>query len=362
VVIALRTREERLQRQFADLRILHEEIRMLHVLASRSPIDRESIYRQIVEVVARLTNGPRSRLALVPGYGDKPSVVAVWPPAGGESAGMEGPDATESCVCITLTGDAGTIGFIEIARAAHPEVDRDRANLVAVYARDAGLALEHIALRERLERLLLTEERTRIARELHDGLVQTLGAVAYRMEYYADTLAPDAIDSVRRGLETASTDVRDALRQTRLMIYGLRDVTREGDVRDHLRALLATVARETEMAISADLPTNVPVLPLASTETICAVAQEALQNVVKHAGADSVALALLVAHGSIELTVTDDGRGFETPTDDAESRPLRYGLLGMRERAARQGGALAIQTAPGMGTCVTLSLPLEGAA
>ena len=373
VVVALRTREERLQRQFADLGVLHEEVRALHVLAASSPIDRHAVYRQIVEAVAYLTNSPRSQLALINDQRDAPAVVATWPPShcDDERRGMAGsasvsplaaPTLVGGHVRIPLTGDAGTIGFIEIERTPHSGADWDRADLVAVFARDAGLALEHIALRDRLERLLLTEERARIARELHDGLVQTLGAIAYRMEFYAGTLAPETTESVLQGLETASADVRDALRRTRLMIYGLRDVTRSGDFSSRLRVMLDSVANEAGIAVSADLSEDVPALPAESAETILAVAQEALQNVIKHAEAESVSLALLVTQGCIELTIADDGRGFVHPTDGAEVWPLQYGLLGIRERAAQQGGTVTIQTAPEMGTCVTLSLPIEGAA
>jgi signal transduction histidine kinase len=375
VVVALRTREERLQRQFADLRILHEEVRALHVLAAGSPIDREAVYQHIVEAGARLTQGPRSRLALLTEHEATRSVVAAWPPSVGDrnmytvvtQTLAPVPDAVpmesgDDRMSVALTGEAGTIGYIEIEQRRHAGKDQDRADLVAVYARDAGLALEHITLRERLERLQLAEERARIARELHDGLVQTLGAVAYRMEYYADTLSPDTIEPVRQGLEMAGTNVRGALRQARLMIHGLRDPRTTDDVCDRLRAMLDVMASETGIAVSLDLPDTPPALPASYADTICAVAQEALLNARKHADAEAVALALLVAQDRIELTITDDGRGFEEDSQGMDPPRLRYGLLGMRERAAQQGGAVTIQTAPGMGTCVTLSLPIKEAA
>jgi signal transduction histidine kinase len=353
VVVALRTRDERLQRQFADLRILHEEVRALHVLAAGSPIDRDAIYRHIVEAGTRLTQGPGSRLVLVTGQDETGPVTSAGPH----------PVATDEGDQVTLihTGEADTIEVIEIRHDARLQTDQDRADLVEVYARDAALALEHIALRERLERLRLAEERARIARELHDGLVQTLGAVAYRMEYYADTLAPDTIEPVRQGLETAGTNVRDALRQARLMIHGLRDPRSTDSLCDRLRAILDVVARETGIAVSLDLPDTLPTLPAAYENTICAIVQEALHNTRKHARAEAIALVLLVAEDRVELTITDDGRGFEQSADATDALPLRYGIRGMRERAAQQGGTVTIQTAPGMGTCITLSLPIREA-
>jgi signal transduction histidine kinase len=354
VVVALRTREERLQRQFADLRVLHEEVRALHVLAAGSPIDRDAIYRHIVEAGARLTQGPGSRLALITRHDETGSVTSAGPhPVATDHAADQ--------VTLVGTGEADTIEVIEIRHDARPETDQDRADLVEVYARDAALALEHIALRERLERLRLAEERARIARELHDGLVQTLGAVAYRMEYYADTLTPDTIEPVRQGLETAGTNVRDALRQARLMIHGLRDPRTTDSLCERLRAMLDVVARETGIAVSLDLPDTLPTLPAAYEDTICAIVQEALHNTRKHARAEAVALVLLVAKDRVELTITDDGCGFELSADTTDALPLRYGIRGMRERAAQQGGTVTIQTAPGMGTCITLSLPIREA-
>jgi len=114
------------------------------------------------------------------------------------------------------------------------------------------------------------------------------------------------------------------------------------------------------MAVVADLPPEMPPLSPPRADAIYNVAREALQNVVKHSEAESVSVAFLVEPAQVELTVTDDGRGFAYPTEDRSAFPLCYGLTGMAERAAQQGGRVIIQTQPEMGTCVTLTLPRAG--
>lgn len=374
VIVALRNRDERSQRQVEDVRMLHGEVRTLHVLAMRVPIASDAIRTQIARAAHRLARGRRSRL--VPTHSDADAPVAQWPPSAWDDAGAVGlDDVTDSvnaayAVTMTSTGhemisvplvsERATAAILQVERPGDDGASEEYAQLLAVYAHDATLALDHIALREQLERLVRAEERGRIARALHDGLVQSLGGIAYRMEYFSDILTPDNVDLVRQDLDATGEAVRKALREARLMIHNLRAATASGDICARLRALADDTARETGMDVTVDLPATAPMVLPAEADTICLVAQEALQNVAKHAQAGAASITLRHGVHQIEVTVGDNGRGFDD-RDAASERSLQYGILGMAERAAHHGGTVTIQTEPGRGTRVTLTLPTEEA-
>jgi len=380
VIVALRTRDERAQRQLDDLRALHSAVRALHSLTTLPPPPptHAVVYEQVTEAAGRLSGGWRSRLLHDTTQPCEWKIVAQWPAAVTSDRDAEVvvlPEQSDTGVPYTVrdTGKGWSITVPLVTRHDGAMLlavdclydgkeggegeDRDeRAQLLAVYARDVGLTLDHVTLQGQLAHLMLTEERGRIARELHDGLVQSLGGIAYRIEYYGEILRADNVASVRHELNTSAVEVRKALREARLMIYGLRDTLRSDDLRTCLIALLDEVANETGMAVVADLPPEMPLLSPPQTDAIYGVAREALQNVAKHSEAESVSITLLIEPEQVELTVTDDGCGFTYPVED---RPLRYGLTGMTERATRQGGRVMIQTQREMGTCVTLTLPRD---
>lgn len=374
VIVALRDRDERVRWQLDNLRTLHGEVRALHATAIQIPIEREEIDAQITRAAFRLVCGRRSRLVRKEPDAGGGAVVALWPPAAwGDGDGNEiyvVPPPLDAGYVMTRTNEGDDRITVSLARdqefAATLQVDcrgRDRvreehAELLAVYAGDASLALEHIALRERMERLVRAEERGRIARGLHDGLVQSLGGIAFRMEYFSDILSPDNVESVREQLDTTGEAVRKALREARLMIHSLRIPAPSGDVCARLHAMADDVVSETGMDVAVDLPATAPMIPSAQADAICLVAREALQNVAKHAHVEQASLALRAGANRLEMTISDDGRGFDY-RDGVVEQSLRYGLLGMAERAAQYGGAVTIRTEPGMGTRVTLTLPIK---
>lgn len=374
VIATLRARDERAQRQLDDLRHLQQEVRALHTQATVMGGTRDAAYRQIVAGAAHLVGAPRCHLVQRSGNHDAWQIVAQFPdewkpdaptimaPFPVDDTGTPTLTQTPAGAMHTVLITTGEVMMALAVDTAHENRDREEhAQLLAVYARDVHLLLEHLALQEQLAHLVRLEERGRIARELHDGLVQSLGGIAYRIEYYGDVLRAENVAAIRDELATSAITVRGALREARLMIHGLRDVRHSRDLRDRLLALIHTVSEETTMEIVSDLPPVIPVLPVVIVDAIVRIAQEALQNAMKHANAESVSLVLLMEAERVELTITDDGCGFVYCAHDGDAHPLRYGLIGMEERAAEQGGRLTIQTQPDMGTCVTLTLPvIEG--
>lgn len=374
VIVALRNRDARVQRQLDGLHMLHGEVRALHAAVIQLPVDSAAIDTQIARSAFRLVGGRRSRLVRRQPDTGGGAVVTQWPPVawgdGDENelcavvppldAGyvMTRTQAGDERITVALARDHACAATLQVECHGSDRESAEHAALLAVYARDASLALEHLALRARMERLIRLEERGRIARALHDGLVQSLGGIAFRMEYCSAILAPDTVDSVREQLDTTGEAVRTALREARLMIHSLRTPAPPGDVCARLRALADDLAGESDVVVAVDLPATAPMVPAAQTDTICLVAREALRNVAKHARVGRAGLALRAEAQRIALTISDDGCGFDA-RDGTGEHSLRYGLLGMAERAAHHGGTVTIRTAPGMGTCVTLALPIE---
>jgi len=375
VIVALRDREDHLQRQLGNVRQLQEEVTALHALTVRAPSDRASAYEQIARAALRLGMGTCSRLVLR----DRPSgqwhLVAQWPPSPGDDAGEEvailtgmagaypyaiAPDGDgRETVTVPFAAGGDATGVLQLVRERDRHDNREYGQLLAIYARDATLTLEHIALQRRMEHFAVMGERGRIARDLHDGLVQSLAGIAFHLEYYRDTLGPEAAD-VRTGIEGMANEVKTALHEARSMIHELRREPNPENLCAALGNLVDRVSTKTDLPITADLPDDVPPLSRAQATALLRVAQEALQNIVKHAAAKSASLELVVAADRVVLRIRDNGSGFAYPSDDV-GRSVHFGLIGMNERAVMHGGNLTIESRPGEGTTVRLVFPIAAA-
>ena len=194
-------------------------------------------------------------------------------------------------------------------------------------------------------------ERRRIALELHDEVGQLLTGVVLGLDALATAVPEDARPRVS-GLQAM---VRDGADQVREIARGLRpESLEELGLRSALIGLTTAVADRSGLEIARDIDTALPALSSEAELVVYRVAQEALTNVVRHAGARRVAVALRQRDGCLELRVVDDGAGLLT-VDRDEGR----GISGMRERAAYSGGSLIVAPAPERGTCVTLRVPVE---
>jgi two-component system, NarL family, sensor kinase len=233
-------------------------------------------------------------------------------------------------------------------------------NLLARTIENARL-YERLALREQLLEQFAARtvdaqeiERRHLAGEIHDGISQPLISLWYHLNA-AESFAGDAA-VVTQELGQAKDLTTAALDEARRAIAGLRpSVLDDLGLGPSLESLAHTVVGpeiDVEIA-SCRLPAHVEV-------ALYRIAQEALQNVMKHAGAERVTLRLSTAEGSVQLLVEDDGRGFR-PADAGRSRngEPSYGLVGMRERAELVGARLEVTSKPGAGTRVLIELPVK---
>ena len=196
-------------------------------------------------------------------------------------------------------------------------------------------------------------ERLRIARELHDEVGQQLTALLLQLTSARHDAGPDLEPVLREAYGLARGSLDDVRRVAReLRPEALDDL----GLPSALAALSERLAQQAGLRVQHRLQ---PVLPPLSDEeelVIYRVAQEALTNIIRHAGCDRAELSLQVADSALVLDVRDDGSGFELEGAAAN------GLLGMRERALLVGAGLEVRSRPGKGTLVRLALPLQSRA
>jgi two-component system NarL family sensor kinase len=196
------------------------------------------------------------------------------------------------------------------------------------------------------------EERRRVATEIHDGVTQQLVSIWYRLQACGRSLDADA-PQARHELEAAKLLVDEALDEARNAIHDLRP-----SVLDDLGlapALRALVQRQLAGDVAVDIDIADGVASPAHHEVVLyRVAQEAIANVCRHAGARRVKVALFEERPHVVLVVGDDGRGFDPA---ARRSRMSFGLAGMAERVSLAGGRLSVHSTPGHGTVVTVLIP-----
>ena len=198
---------------------------------------------------------------------------------------------------------------------------------------------------------LILSERNRIARELHDTLIQGLSGITMEMQALAARLR-SAED--RGALQEIIQDAGTCLRETRRSVAGLRS----GAANAGLAAAIENAARQVteakDIRLKLKLARNSKGLPADVEYNLVRIAQEAVSNSVKHSGARTVEVALDYTPAAVHLSVKDDGSGFAE-----NGKTGHYGLIGMKERATHIGAEFELASTPGKGTLVSVVLPSE---
>ena len=205
-------------------------------------------------------------------------------------------------------------------------------------------------------------ERGRIAREIHDTLAQSLVGISVQLELVNRLLA-SSVDSARAQLDQARGLVRESLTEARSSIWDLRSQAAETeDFASRLTRMAAAASESSQNKIKIKAKvsgTYRPLSPKVEAELL-RIAQEAVTNAVRHAKPTRVGIDLRFESRELRMTIQDDGCGFDGQPHPQSAGPEgHFGLTGMKERAEDIGAALAIESAPGKGTQVSVSLPLE---
>ncbi len=258
-----------------------------------------------------------------------------------------------SAMWIPLVVRERIIGLLSITNSTpHVYGPRDAALALAI-ARQAAVAMENARLHERARQAAVLEERQRLARELHDSVTQSLYGISLYAEAAARALADGELDPLRNTLHEIRETTQEALGEMRLLLFDLRPpLLEEQGLADALHSRLRSV--ETRSGLVAELHAeNAERLSAAMEQELYRLAQEALNNVLKHAHAARVEVRLNIAGDRATLEIVDDGVGFEPGLRGGNG----FGLAGMRERAERLGGTLRVESAPGAGTRVHVEIP-----
>jgi signal transduction histidine kinase len=216
---------------------------------------------------------------------------------------------------------------------------------------EANAKLTHYATT--LEQLATTRERNRLARDLHDTLAHTLSAVAVELEA-VDSLWDVDPGQARSLLERSLNATRTGLTETRRALQALRSSPLEDlGLALAVRQEAMAVAERSNWTLDLHIPEQMNGLPAGVEQCVYRVAQEALANASHHAQAQRVQVGLVRQDGQLTLTVSDDGQGFDPGTVDSERH---LGIRGMQERAEMVGSTLEIESEPGRGTTVRLTI------
>jgi signal transduction histidine kinase len=248
------------------------------------------------------------------------------------------------------------VGVLSIFGETGQEFTAEDMALLTTIADQLGVAVESDRLRRRDQEVRLVEERQRLARDLHDAITQSLYSLTLFARAARQMLQGGETDNADQQLERIGQMAHYALKEMRLLIYQLRPSALEAaGLVGALEQRLEAVERRAKM--DARLIAN-PLdlgLPPPVEEALYRIAQEVLNNVLKHAAASKVVVSLSTADGAVELAVGDNGQGFD-PEGAREAGGM--GLANVRQRAYQVGGAVTITSTPGQGTEVRVKVPV----
>jgi signal transduction histidine kinase len=280
----------------------------------------------------------------------------------------------QSAACVPLRVKERSIGVLTVHgrekhhfSAENTELLVDMANQLATAIENARLYSEMgarvAALSRELQHMAVVEERERLAREMHDGLAQTLSLLSIQVGQARSLASGGDAEGVASELGEMSRVIDAGYEEVREAITSLRLAAPKGaGWVDWLQEYVSDFGVRHELSAEVQVPSDLPplILPPHQEVQLTRIVQEALNNVRKHASARQVHMMLIPNGRKVKLCIEDDGRGFDV--DRALSRRGRYGLSTMKERAEILGGSLEVQSAPGQGTRITVEIEPDGTA
>ena len=259
--------------------------------------------------------------------------------------------ASQSGMYAPLLARGNLIGLLVLEHrdlARFSERDRE---VLSSFVDPVALAIDNARWFARLRTVGADEERTRIARDLHDRIGQSLAYLGFELDRLVHQQASG--EELGDQLETLRTDLRSVVSEVRDTLYDLRtDVDTDRDLASTVEEFAARVSERADIAIVLDCDSHVR-LPILQEREMWRIAQEALVNVERHAEATRATVSWRCDGKNAVLEVNDDGQGLP---DGGGGRVDSYGVLGMRERASSIGASIEMNSSPGEGTTVRCSL------
>ncbi len=290
------------------------------------------------------------------GQATQKGLPTIWRPGAPEKRRLQdlaGRHWLQVVVSVPLIAQGRTVGAINLGSRVPRFVTDEELSLLASIGQQIGVAVENARLYEQAQQLAILRERNRLARDLHDSVTQALYGITLYAEAASRQLQLGQADTAAEHLHDIRSTAQDSLREMRMLVFELRlpMLKTEGlaaAIQARLDAVEARVGMETEFRTQGDNR-----LSSAVEEGFYRIAQEALNNALKHAQAGRVAVHLESSDLLATLEIIDDGVGFD-PTAAEEGGG--FGLRTMAERAARLGGTLTLESKPGHGTRVRVEV------
>ncbi len=366
ILAASRELEQKVAQRTAELSARNEELLALNELAGSltRTLDPEAILQGALDAVWAILPITAGRGLLVNREGQLsargsasdelgPSLEEVALAAYGENSLVTREDGQGTLIGLAL-GTGGALGALGL-RSKVPPSPEMTALLLAI-GNQVGLALRTARLSEEGRDMAVLEERARLAREIHDTLAQQLTGIVVQLEAALALAGRDpglALPALASAQELARSALAEArrsvwdLRPTPLASTGLVAAT-EAEV-DRFRHRTGISAR-----IRSERMSPPPALRPQAEVALLRITQQALTNIAAHSGASRVSVRLRHVDGHVELTVKDNGQGFDT----GGVAPGSFGIVGMAERVRLAGGTFEVESAPGRGTTIAVRLPV----
>jgi two-component system NarL family sensor kinase len=382
ILAAARELEGRVAERTHELRTRNEELVALNALAGSltRALDREAILAGAVDTARAVLPAAEVRGYAVAEAGTLRCLAHWSEQAGGQEgaappsdeallgaaraalaehgvAVLSGERTDPVLVGLPFRTTEGDLGALAVACQPGTHLAERTRTLLGAVSDQVGLALRTVQLAEEGRELAVLEERTRLAREIHDTLAQQLTAIVLQLEA-AEAYVERSPGRAGSLVITARDLARSALQEARRSVWNLRPAPLEAT--GLVAALDREVRRWRQQAgipvrlHAAGLPNPLLLQPAAEV-ALFRIVQEALANAARHSRARRVDVTLARAGEELEITVADDGDGFDAASSPD---PGSFGLMGMGERARLAGGSLEVTSRPGEGTTVRVRLPL----
>ncbi len=330
-----------------SIHLLDETGSLMHLVAQRN------LTPSMMTVLQEIPTSDYSMPELLEGGN---TIIYTSPPLVPELANVPLPDTSSYGVATSILVKGTSLGVLSLSYEHEKLPAHEDVSLIKSIADHLGVAIENARLQEQSEQVAILEERERLARELHDSATQSLFSLTLFAAAAREHLSGSELEAVDEQLvELEKTAVRTH-KDMRLLIYELRPKVLEDEgLAEALSRRIQLV--EFRSGIRGQVKVEVDgKLPFSVEETLFQVANEALNNTLKHSEADTVIIEINTHEGQVEMSIADNGQGFAE--DDADFNP-GMGMENMRLRVQDLGGTLAFQAQPGCGTTIFVRIPLD---
>ena len=252
------------------------------------------------------------------------------------------------------------LGILVAINAIGHRLMPEHSAFLSILGAFAAISIANARLAEESRYAMLAGERERIAREMHDGISQSLFSISLGMELARKQLAKDPVAAMRT-LDDLEDQLASSSAEIRRLIYDLRPMKlQELGLVGSVETWVREATRGTRIRGRTEVSGTIFHLSPSQEACLYRVAKEAVSNAVRHSGGGAVSVHIDYADGAIVLTISDDGNGFAAGETSPRLEGTGAGLRNMTERMTAEGGQLRVSSTPGEGTVIRAELPMKG--